>query len=157
MYSEEEVYGFDIPVPAIGEEFDCALVGKKGKWYDHKVMVSDPVEGDDIHAGTEMNLENGEYNVELTLEGGSGKATVESPAKLVVENGEAKVTLIWSSPNYDYMIVDGEKLTPVNEEGNSTFEVPVKVLNEPFTVIGDTTAMSQPHEIEYKLTVTVSE
>ena len=39
----EEVYGFDIPVPAIGEEFDCALIGKKGKWYDHKVMVSDPV------------------------------------------------------------------------------------------------------------------
>ena len=40
----EEVYGFDIPVPAIGEEFDCALIGEKGKWYDHKVMVSDPVE-----------------------------------------------------------------------------------------------------------------
>ena len=39
----EEVYGFDIPVPAIGEEFDCALLGKKGKWYDHKVMVSNPV------------------------------------------------------------------------------------------------------------------
>ena len=36
-------YGFDIPVPAIGEEFDVALLGKKGKWYDHKVMVSDPV------------------------------------------------------------------------------------------------------------------
>ena len=36
-------YAFDIPVPVIGEEFDCALVGKKGKWYDHKVMVSDPV------------------------------------------------------------------------------------------------------------------
>lgn len=36
-------YAFDIPVPAIGEEFDCALIGKKGKWYDHKVMVSDPV------------------------------------------------------------------------------------------------------------------
>jgi len=40
-------YGFDIPVPAIGEEFDCALVGKKGKWYDHKVMVSDPVPVDE--------------------------------------------------------------------------------------------------------------
>lgn len=39
----EEVYGFDIPVPAIGEEFDCALIGEKGKWYDHKVMVSDPM------------------------------------------------------------------------------------------------------------------
>ena len=39
----EEVYGFDIPVPAIGEEFDVALIGKKGKWYDHKVMVLNPV------------------------------------------------------------------------------------------------------------------
>ena len=41
---KEEVYGFDIPVPAIGEEFDCALIGEKGKWYDHKVTVTDPVE-----------------------------------------------------------------------------------------------------------------
>ena len=40
--AEEEVYGFDIPVPAIGEEFDCALLGEKGTWYDHKVSVSDP-------------------------------------------------------------------------------------------------------------------
>lgn len=39
---EEEVYGFDIPVPALDEEFDVALIGKKGKWYDHKVSVSDP-------------------------------------------------------------------------------------------------------------------
>ena len=39
----EEVYGFDVPVPVIGEEFDLALIGTKGKWYDHKVKVSDPV------------------------------------------------------------------------------------------------------------------
>lgn len=39
----DEAYGFDVPVPAIGVEFDLALIGKKGKWYDHKVMVSDPV------------------------------------------------------------------------------------------------------------------
>lgn len=39
----EEVYGFDVPVPVIGEEFDLALVGTKGKWYDHKVSVSNPV------------------------------------------------------------------------------------------------------------------
>ena len=39
----EEVNGFDIPVPAIGEDFDLALIGKKGKWYDHKVSVQDPV------------------------------------------------------------------------------------------------------------------
>ena len=38
-----EAYAFDIPVPAIGEEFDVAIIGKKGKWYDHRVVVSDPV------------------------------------------------------------------------------------------------------------------
>lgn len=38
----EEVYGFDIPVPALDEEFDVALIGTKGKWYDHKVSVSNP-------------------------------------------------------------------------------------------------------------------
>ncbi len=153
---EDEVYGFDIPVPALDEEFDCALLGKKGKWYDHKVMVSNPVPGDDIHAGTEIDLENGEYQAELTLEGGSGKASVDSPAPLKVENGEATLTITWSSPHYDYMIVDGIKYTPINEEGNSVFEIPVKVLNEPFKVIGDTTAMSEPHEIEYKLTCIVN-
>ena len=40
--TEEECYGFDIPVPYLDEEFDCALVGTKGKWYDHKVSVSNP-------------------------------------------------------------------------------------------------------------------
>ncbi|MCC8066150.1 MAG: hypothetical protein LIO94_03475 [Clostridiales bacterium] len=38
----EEVYGFDIPVPALDEEFDVALIGTKGVWYDHKVSVSNP-------------------------------------------------------------------------------------------------------------------
>ena len=37
------IEGFDIPVPVIGEEFDCALVGEKGTWYDHKVSVTEPV------------------------------------------------------------------------------------------------------------------
>lgn len=38
----EEVYGFDIPVPALDEEFDLALIGTKGNWYDHRVSVSNP-------------------------------------------------------------------------------------------------------------------
>ena len=39
----DEAFGFDIPVPVIGEEFDVAILGKKGKWYDHKVSVVNPV------------------------------------------------------------------------------------------------------------------
>ena len=46
IYSDgdtKEVYGFDIPVPALDEEFDVAILGEKGTWYDHKVSVSNPV------------------------------------------------------------------------------------------------------------------
>ena len=39
--SREEVYAFDVPVEALEKEFDLALIGTKGKWYDHKVSVSD--------------------------------------------------------------------------------------------------------------------
>ena len=39
----KEVYGFDIPVPALDEEFDVAILGEKGTWYDHKVSVSNPI------------------------------------------------------------------------------------------------------------------
>ena len=49
----EEVYGFDVPVPAIDEEFDLALIGKKQKWYDHKVKVTNPQKESDETETTE--------------------------------------------------------------------------------------------------------
>ena len=69
-----------------------------------------------------------------------------------VENQKVTASVEWSSPNYDYMLVDGEKFLPVNTEGNSVFDIPVAAFDEPVTVIGDTVAMSKPHEIEYTLT-----
>ena len=38
----ETVNGFDVPVPYFDKDFDLALIGKKGKWYDHKVSVKSP-------------------------------------------------------------------------------------------------------------------
>ena len=151
----EEVYGFDVPVPAIGEEFDLALIGTKGKWYDHKVVVSDPVAEDSEGTAGAFDLstvEDGSYTIELTMEGGSGRASIQSPAQLAITDGAATATLEWSSPNYDYMLVNGEKYLPVNTEGNSVFEVPVEALDAPLTMIGDTVAMSTPHEVEYTVT-----
>lgn len=152
----EEVYGFDVPVPVIGEEFDLALIGTKGKWYDHKVKVSDPVAEDSREAANgffDMSaLADGSYTIELTMEGGSGRASIQSPAQLAIADGAATATLEWSSPNYDYMLVNGEKYLPVNTEGNSVFEVPVEALDVPLTMIGDTVAMSTPHEVEYTIT-----
>ena len=148
----EEVYGFDVPVPVIGEEFDLALIGTKGKWYDHKVKVSDPVAEGAADTFDLSAVEDGSYTIELTMEGGSGRASIQSPTQLAIADGAATATLEWSSPNYDYMLVNSEKYLPVNTEGNSVFEVPVEALDAPLTMIGDTVAMSTPHEVEYTVT-----
>lgn len=99
-----------------------------------------------------LGLENGTYTIELSLKGGSGRATIESPTRLEVYDDRAYVTITWSSPNYDYMKVDGRKHLPKNGEGNSSFEIPVDTIDEPLKVIADTTAMSKPHEIAYQIT-----
>ena len=154
----DEVYGFDIPVPIIGEEFDVALIGKKGKWYDHKVVVSNPQPLDSTDTSivnvkeTQIDLEDGSYAIDIIFEGGSGKAEILSPAFITVSGNAVIATLKWSSPNYDYMIVGDEKYLPVNKEGDSVFEIPVTVFDEAINVIGDTVAMSRPHEIEYSIT-----
>ena len=98
-------------------------------------------------AGMDIDKEDGEYSIQVDLEGGSGKAS------LTVKDGQAYAQIQWSSSNYDYMIVDGEKYLPTNEEGmNSVFEIPVLSMDEGMPVIADTTAMGAPHEIDYTLT-----
>lgn len=148
--TSDEVYGFDIPVKALDEDFQLAILGSKGKWYDHTVRVANAQP-----AAAEAPAD-GTYTCDVTLEGGSGRATVESPAALTVADGRMTATIVWSSPNYDYMLVDGEKYLPTNTEGNSTFEIPVTALDTPLEVVGDTVAMSTPHEIEYTLTFTLN-
>lgn len=149
----EEVYGFDVPVPSLDTEFDLALIGTKGVWYDHRVSVSDPVPVPDFEqSGMVSGLADGAYSVEITFEGGSGKAEILSPVVLEVSEGKVTATLEWSSPNYDYMVVEDVKYLAVNTEGNSVFQIPVTVFDTPFAVIGDTVAMSSPHEIEYTIT-----
>ena len=104
-------------------------------------------------AGMEIDKEDGEYSIQVDLEGGSGKATVTSPTILTVKDGQAYAQIQWSSSNYDYMIVDGEKYLPTNEEGmNSVYEIPILSMDEGMPVIADTVAMGAPHEIEYTLT-----
>ena len=149
----EEVYGFDVPVPVLEEEFDLALIGTKGTWYDHKVRVSnlEPLE-EETQTENIFQMEDGTYTIDLAFEGGSGKAKVLSPATVTVSGENATATIQWSSPNYDYVIVDGEKYLPINTEGDSVFEIPVLFFDKPMNIIGDTVAMSTPHEIEYTIT-----
>ena len=148
----EEVYGFDIPVPALDTEFDLALIGKKGVWYDHKVSVSNPEPQEDAgKTAQDLGLADGSYTAEVAFSGGSGKSHIESPVTLTVKDGAVTATVVWSSSKYDYMIVDGERCDVLTTEPGSTFEIPVAAFDTDLTVIGDTTAMSTPHEIEYTL------
>lgn len=148
----DEANAFLIPVPYLDEEFDVALVGKKGTWYDHKVSVSDPEPMDEC-AQAEPPMD-GEYTINVALEGGSGRASVQSPAELTVQNGQMTVKIVWSSKNYDLMVVDGTEYTPTYENDLSVFEIPLSDFNTSIAVQAETTAMSQPHMIDYTLTFT---
>lgn len=148
----DEANAFLIPVPYLDEEFDVALVGKKGTWYDHKVSVSDPQPMDEC-AQAEPPMD-GEYTINVALEGGSGRASVQSPAELTVQNGQMTVKIVWSSKNYDLMVVDGTEYTPTYENDLSVFEIPLSDFNTSIAVQAETTAMSQPHMIDYTLTFT---
>lgn len=134
----EEVFGFDIPVASVGEEFDLALIGTKGVWYDHKVSVLNPIP------------QAGSFLCAVELTGGSGRASVSSPAVLVSDGETLMATIQWSSPHYTYMIVDDVQYDPIQEEGNSTFQIPV-TLDQDISVSACTEAMSTPHLVEYTL------
>lgn len=123
----------------------CMLAGAFMQW---PVTVRADVESLEAAA---VDLEDGEYTITVELSGGTGRAAITSPAEMIVREGLAYARIEWSSSHYDYMIVGSGKYLPVNEEGNSVFEIPILVFNKEMPVIADTTAMSVPHEIEYQM------
>lgn len=160
-------YTYTVSVPALNQELDCAAFSKKKqKWYDHTIMFDASTLGTDVlpassyasdapadlfALGAVTALEDGEYRMNVAMEGGSGRASVSSPALVTVKDGQAIATIEWSSEFYDYMVVDGYKYLQTNTEGNSTFTIPVKWFDDPFPIVADTTRMGAPHEIEYTL------
>ena len=100
-----------------------------------------------------FDLTDGEYAIDVAMTGGSGKATIQSPTLLTLNDGIAYVSITWSSSNYDYMIVDGQKyLNESEEDANSRFTIPIADLTQDVPVIADTLAMGTPHEVQYVLT-----
>lgn len=158
---ENGAYTYTLPVAALDEPIDCAAFSnKKEEWYDRQLTflsatISTGAESETSSEAGEtaaVEVSDGTYTIDVTLGGGSGKSTVLSPATLTVTDAGMVARIEWSSPNYDYMLVNGEKYLPVNTEGNSVFEIPVAELDAELNVIGDTVAMSKPREIEYTIT-----
>ena len=98
---------------------------------------------------TAKNFADGTYSVDVTLSGGTGRASIEE-ATVVIEKGNAIATIVWSSPYYEYMLIGEAKYEPIQKSGNSTIKIPV-VLDEEMKVSALTVAMSQPHLVEYTL------
>ncbi len=101
--------------------------------------------------GTKNKSKDGTYSIEVSLLGGTGKASIESPTTLTIEGDTMTARIVWSSSHYDYMLVDDTRYEPLEGEDTSVFEIPVKALDEDLEVVADTTAMSVPHEITYVL------
>lgn len=159
---EEQADGsnvFTIPVAALDAPVSCAAFSRnKEMWYDRTLVfrsASLPTAAFVVPPYTDpakLELADGTYTVEVVLSGGSGRASVTSPAELTVTEGAVTAVVEWSSANYDYMLVDGAEYLPLPGEGNSRFEIPVRYFDYPLSVQADTTAMSQPYLIDYSLT-----
>lgn len=142
---------------------DSALSGRQTAQETRQETVQETVQktkGEMRERDRALNLEDGLYEVEVSLEGGSGRASVFSPAALNIEEGRAVVEIVWSSPYYDYMIVDGIQYMPedtaisgrkLKKTEVSVFRIPVSRLDVPLAVTADTTAMGMPHEIQYEI------
>ena len=150
-------YVFTLPVQSLNTELVCsAFSKKKQKWYERRVVFySEKIPAENLfvtpYVMQKCGLKDGSYTISVKLAGGSGKASVKSPASMRVKDGLPIARIEWSSPNYDYMILNGEKILPLANEQNSVFELPVLVFDKAMSVFADTTAMSTPHEILYQL------
>lgn len=149
---------FEFPVDALDSEIPCAALSRKKQlWYDRKLVFradslpEDALPEQKAVTAETLGLADGEYSVEVKLEGGSGKASVQSPAKLTVKGGQAAAEIVWSSNKYDYMRIGDEKYLPTDTAEFSVFEIPVASFDRKLRIAADTTAMSTPHEIGYTL------
>ena len=130
-----------------------AAAGAAGDLAGSLIEVMDPETMRTIPEAAAVDLADGTYAIEVTMTGGSGRASISSPTWLIVQDGKAFAKLLWSSTYYDYMIVGSRKyLNQTTDGSNSTFIIPVTALDEPMEVVADTTAMGDPVAIDYVLT-----
>lgn len=148
--NEEGNYTYTVPVPALNQEIDCTAWSiKKEKWYDRVlVFQSDRIPEEALSQAPALT--EGQYSIPVTLSGGTGRVGVESPAKVTISPEGAIAVIIWDSPYYVSMEVNGISYGPVHSGETSIFEIPV-TLEQDIPVCATTIAMSTPHEIEYTL------
>ena len=149
---------FTVPVEALDQVTECAaLSAKKQEWYGRQLVfradsLPDEAFSEDRYtSAAALGLTDGEYTIDVTLEGGSGRASVQSPAKFTVKDGSAAAEIIWSSDKYDKMVVQDVTYAPEIIDGHSVFNIDIIGFDYKMPVSAETTAMSEPHMIDYTL------
>lgn len=149
---------FLVPVDALDRDIPCAVLkDSTRKWvsvtlrFKSSSLPAEALKNGSMKSISDLGLSDGEYTVGARLSGGSGKASVVSPAALTVSGGRATVKVEFSSPYFDYVLLDHVKYIPVNGTGNSVFEIPVTGLDYEMPITADTAAMSKAHEIQYTI------
>ena len=150
---------YTMPLEALDKALSFASYSrKKEQWYDRTLLFESSSLPDEAFkekrykTAEDLKIEDGNYYIDVDLDGGSGRASIESPALLLIQDGFSYAMITWSSSNYDYMVVEDDMVIDAEiVDDKSTFVIPVKGFDHKLPVVADTTAMSKPHEIEYTL------
>ncbi len=163
IFNAEGKYTFNVDVAALDEELTIAAWGqRRDRWYPHTITFFSPEEGAQPMAASEGGegssnststaaaaTPTADDQIAVSLEGGTGKATILSPVALSTEDGQTYAHFVWTSSNYDLMVVDGIEYRPVSLEPGSTFVIPIEPDQHDLEIQAQTTAMSEPHLINY--------
>lgn len=106
----------------------------------------------DTSAGGLKDGEYGSGDFTFSWSGGTGSHGLNITCdKISVENGQAWAYVTFNSGKWVYLKASGSQYDPVEQGSDyTTFKIPVQ-LNANNKVVGCTTAMSKPYEIEYTL------
>lgn len=101
----------------------------------------------------DIDLDDGEYSIDVDITGGSGRAGISTPCRMIVRDGKAYAKILWSSTYYDWMKVGGKTYkNETTDGGNSSFTIPITAMDTVIPIVADTTAMGDPVAIDYSLT-----
>lgn len=159
LEEEGDSFAFTFPVPALDAGVDCAAFSaRKQVWYPRTLVFrADSLPGSAwLEAGSvtaeSLALADGDYIVEVALEGGNGKTTLASPAPLTVKDGVCTAEIVFSTKKIDYVIVNDEKIEPFSTEDGAAFIVPVSAFDRKLAITVDSTAIKPATEVRYTMT-----
>lgn len=159
-------YTYELKIASLDSNIPLAVYSSQQKmWQDRTLRIeaaslvrleetkgerdAEAAETDDAVEAETYEGESGEPDT-FSFSGGSGRVTITCSDVRVDEQGRARATIVFSSPNYTYVRVGNQQYECVCDAETSRVDIPVK-LNRSFEVYGTTTAMSSVHEVEYTL------